>query len=340
MNLLVRFRYSACVSWLDESGNRAYIEALRARLEKEAGRVVLFLGAGLSFGASRLGRKSLAERDEWGPLTSVTPPTDGSESGWEPPEVVINDEGEPFPTWSRLQSRMRRELALVPGRHQASLNRFFRSSGPIDCAQVFKNIVGDTNYFEFLRRQFMPPSPVDSWITPSHDALVQLDLPLLFTTNYDDLIERAYSHHGVTLTASATAQEFLDRLHPTPTRHLVKIHGTIDRAATIVLTRDDYAKARVERRRIYEKLRIDVEQTTYIFIGFSLSDPNVNILLDDARLETGGQLPPSYTVQGRFDQTTDDYYRSRGINVVWLGTWDLLPSFLWAVNPTTPLSGE
>ena len=61
-------------------------------------------------------------------------------------------------------------------------------------------------------------------------------------------------------------------------------------------------------------------------------DPNVNILLDDARLATGGQLPPSYTVQGRFDQTTDEYYRSRGVNVVWIDSWDFLPSFLAAIN--------
>ena len=38
-------------------------------------------------------------------------------------------------------------------------------------------------------------------------------------------------------------------------------------------------------------------------------------------------------MQGRYDQATDIYYRSMGINVIWLETWDLLPSFLQAINP-------
>ena len=322
--------------WLDNAPNRAYVEAIRRRVQPQDGRAVLFLGAGLSFGASRLGRKSFAERDYWGVDSSARVP-DGRAEGWEPPEVIQNDDGEPFPTWSRLQSRMRRQLSTMRGRDQKSLNRFFRTSDPLDCAQVFRNIVGDTNYFDFLRQQYQPPSPVDYWITPSHKALVELDLALVFTTNYDDLIERAYNHKGRSLTVSATAQEFISHRHPVPARHLVKLHGTIDRPDTVVLTRDDYAKARVERRRIYEHLRLDLEETTYIFVGFSLSDPNVNILLDDARLETGGQLPPSYTVQGRYDETIDDFYRSRGINVIWIGSWDILPSFLLAINSNRPL---
>jgi hypothetical protein len=184
-----------------------------------------------------------------------------------------------------------------------------------------------------LRAQFRPEFAVDRWITPSHNELVGLELPLLFTTNYDDLIERAYVHHGRTLTVSSTAQEFVEHLRPKPEHHLVKIHGSIDNTATVVLTRDDYARARIARKRIYEHLKFDIEQATYLFVGFSLSDPNINILLDDARIETGGAMPPAYTVQGRYDPATDEYYRSMGVNVVWIDTWDYLPSFLHAVNP-------
>ncbi|HEY3140716.1 MAG TPA: SIR2 family protein, partial [Acidimicrobiales bacterium] len=294
------------MAWFDDNANKAHIERLRSSLGENHGRVVLFLGAGLSFGASRRGRKGLAERDIWGNRGGAP----GDEEVRDTPEIILNDDQEPFPTWSRLKSRMRQQLSDVRDQDQGSLNRFFRSSDPLDCAQLFRNVVGDANYFEFLRTQFKPHSPVDYWITPSHDELVALELPLIFTTNYDDLIERAYGHHGRTLTVSSTADEFLAHLNPHPESHLVKIHGSIDMPSTVVLTRDDYARARLSRRRIYDHLRFDVQQDTYVFIGFSLSDPNVNILLDDARLETGGTMPPSYTVQGRYDRATDEYYRS------------------------------
>jgi len=319
------------MTWFEHAANRPYIERIRALMAaREDSRVILFLGAGLSFGASRRGRKGLAERDTWGHLNRSRSDDESSQNY---AEVIINDDDEPFPTWSRLKSRMRVELLNLANQDQSSLNRFFRTSDPLDCAQLFRNVVGNANYFEFLRRQFQPSSPVDYWITPSHDELVALELPILFTTNYDDLVERAYAHHGQKLVVSSTVGEFIAHLQAKPERHLIKIHGSIDVPPTVVLTRDDYARARFERKRIYEHLRFDMERTAYLFVGFSLSDPNINMLLDDARLETGGAIPPAYTVQGRYDRATDDYYRSMGINVVWIGTWDFLPSFLRAINP-------
>jgi len=312
--------------WLDDVANKSHVQVLRERVGTNKGRIVLFLGAGVSFGASRLGRKSLSDHDKW----------DLKHTGGDPDsymEIIVNDDDQPFPTWPRLKSRMRKGLALAHELDQESLNDFFRSSDPLDCAQLYLNQVGTTNYFEFLRTQFAPESPVDYFLTPSHQALVDLDLPLLFTTNYDNLIERTYLSRGVELIVSSTAEQFIAHRNPTPIHHLIKMHGSIDQPTTVVLTRDQYARARIERHRIYEHLKLDIEQSTYLFVGFSLTDPNVNVLLDDARLETGGQLPPSYTVLGRYDESTDIYYRSMGINVIWLETWDLLPSFLQAINP-------
>jgi hypothetical protein len=312
--------------WLDHPANQDHVDVLRDRIALNKGRVVLFLGAGVSFGASRLGRKSLADYDKWD-LKQI-----GGETGAYI-EVIVNDDGKPFPTWPRLKSRMRKGLAMAHELDQESLNGFFRDSDPLDCAQLYFNQVGTTNYFDFLRKQFAPETPADYFLTPSHQALVDLNLPLVFTTNYDMLIERTYLSRGVELTVSATAEQFIAHRNPTPAHHLIKMHGSIEQPLTLVLTRDQYARARIDRRRIYEHLKLDIEQSTYLFVGFSLTDPNVNVLLDDARLETGGQLPPSYTVQGRYDQATDIYYRSMGINVIWLETWDLLPSFLHAINP-------
>lgn len=333
------------MTWLERNANRTHVERIRSFMTTDIGRVVLFLGAGLSFGSPRLGRKSLAERDKWGRLNAGIGDDDATVDS---AEVIVNDDNEPFPTWSRLKSRMRVELANLADQDQASLNRFFHDSDPLDCAQLFRNLVGPPNYFEFLRSQFQPASPVDSpvdyWITPSHTELVALELPLLFTTNYDNLIERAHTHRRRTLTVSSTAEEFIAHLRSTSESHLVKIHGSIDKLPTVVLTRDDYAQARIERKRIYQHLQFDIEQATYLFVGFSLSDPNINILLDDARLETRGTLPPSYTVQGRRDRATDEYYRSMGVNVIWIDSWDFLPSFIRAINPKydleTARSGE
>ena len=48
----------------------------------------------------------------------------------------------------------------------------------------------------------------------------------------------------------------------------------------------------------------------FLFVGFSLSDPNFGLLYDDARLAFDGALPTSYVVQGRPDPVKDAYLRS------------------------------
>ena len=79
-----------------------------------------------------------------------------------------------------------------------SLRSFFIEEGPLDCAQLFRQTVGEANYREFLLSQFDAARQPFIRATPSHAALVRLNMPLLFTTNYDELIEAAYAEAGAT----------------------------------------------------------------------------------------------------------------------------------------------
>jgi hypothetical protein len=87
-------------------------------------------------------------------------------------------------------------------------------------------------------------------------------------------------------------------------------------------------------------LRNEMIDTAFLFLGFSLSDPNFNLLHDDIRFVYGMNLPASYTVQGRRNPVKDRYLRSLGVNTVWLDSWNEMPDFLTRINPaelaTTP----
>jgi hypothetical protein len=131
--------------------------------------------------------------------------------------------------------------------------------------------------------------------TPSHEALVALGMPILFTTNYDELIEDAHRVAGLDVRVSATEDEFKARLREEPPYHLVKLHGSIDRPQTIVLTRDDYSRARKARREMLGHLRQEMARASFLFVGFSLSDPNFNLLRDDIRVTGDRNTPKLYS---------------------------------------------
>jgi hypothetical protein len=132
---------------------------------------------------------------------------------------------------------------------------------------------------------------------------------------------------------SATEEEFQARRAEHPERHLVKLHGSIDRPDSIVLTRDDYARSRLVRREMFAQLRSEMANASFLFVGFSLNDPNFGILHDDIRISLGMNAPVSYTVQAQQDSVKDRYLGSLGVNTVWLDDWNNMPDFLRRIRP-------
>lgn len=294
--------------WLENPTNVQYVERLRERLASDDTSIFVFLGAGLSYG---VGRTRATFEDDW------------------------YDDDYRFPSWPQLVNRMRDDLLVDPviSQHGESLKQFFEDQGPLDCAQSFWNYRQGPNYWDFLRRQFESQPGDDDRLSPSHHELTELPIKTVFTTNYDELIETAYRTKGVLYRASSSPREFLNNLAAHQDIHIVKLHGTIQQPDTIVFTRSDYAKSRRERTQMFAHLVEQFQYATFLFVGFSLKDPNFNILFDEAHYVRQGQNPVSYVVQGRADPVYDSYLASMGVNTITLDFWEQLPQFLRAINP-------
>lgn len=313
----------ARMAWHENPLNAELMERMQRAFNQDR-RLFLFLGAGLSFGAARMGGRSAFDSEYWGPANK-----DHDNSGPRTHDIAYDDDGLPLPSWPWLVSRMRQRLvARFPESEYGSLCKFFRDEGPLDSAELFRRTVGDQNYREFLQEQFDVRRHPFIKPTPSHEALIALDPPLIFTTNFDELIEDAYLGAGLRVDVSAEEAEFISNRSTKPDRHLVKLHGTIGRLGSIVLTRTDYAASRRSRREMFAMLRGELAQASFLFVGFSLSDPNFNILLDDVRDALRGDAPVSYCVQGRKDTVKERYLEALGVNTVWLDGWNCLPDLL------------
>src|SRR6185503_18584607 len=108
----------------------------------------------------------------------------------------------------------------------------------------------------------------------------------------------------------------------------------------IVLTRSDYARSRIERKEMLASLRNELAEVSFLFVGFSLSDPNFGLLHDDIRLVYGMNMPASFTVQGRRDPVKQRYLLSMDVNTVWLDSWNDLPNFLQRINPSRAVAED
>ncbi len=299
-------------SWLSKEENLDHIRSIRDSFDKDTMGLYIFLGAGLSFGVDR-GRATF----DW--------------HGY--------DDKYRFPSWAQLMQRMERTLLKNPviEPHEQSLKEFFKAEGPLDCAQLFRNYMNGALYYKFLQDQFGSRLGDHDHLTQSHQALVRLPLKEVFTTNYDELIELTYQTKGMPVRVSASGHEFLENSVAIG-NHVVKLHGTIQHPESIVLTRSDYTKSRHDRAEMFGYLLNRFKLSSFVFVGFSLTDPNFNILYDEARYIRRDQQPVSYVVQSRPDPIRDAYLQSMGINNIVLNWWEDLPEFLQLINPTINLN--
>lgn len=110
-----------------------------------------------------------------------------------------------------------------------------------------------------------------------HELIVQLDFPIIYTTNYDRWLERAFDHHGVPFTKIVSVRNLLDI--KSGATQIIKFHGDFDDLNSIVFAESAYLQRLELESPLDIKLRSDILGKSILFIGSSLSDINLRFLL-------------------------------------------------------------
>lgn len=145
-------------------------------------------------------------------------------------------------------------------------------------------------------------NPTDEAIKSSraHTALVDMNLPLIYTTNYDRIIERAFELKRIPCHTISNIDDI--SVAPPNATQVVKFHGTFSDDASLVLTESSYFDRLEFESAIDIKLRADILGKILLFVGYSLSDINIRYMLyklhklrQRVRRDTN-RLPSAYLV--------------------------------------------
>jgi SIR2-like protein len=145
--------------------------------------------------------------------------------------------------------------------------------------------------------------------SPVVRALAQLDFPLVVTTNYDRLFERALTlAEKDPIVAVYSRDQMPTRDYPgtmpTPDRPFVfKIHGDVGDPASIVVTEEDYIHfvLRMQDDKPYnpvpQTFHYLFQKWTTLFVGYSLLDYNLRLLFKTLRWKIDkAYIPDTYSV--------------------------------------------
>lgn len=175
-----------------------------------------------------------------------------------------------LPSWDNLISKMAEELGYDK--------------------EIFKSFGNNLTLAEYYEIEQNTIGPLRSWMDRNwhqteirveeseiHKLIVDLDFPIIYTTNFDRWLERTYQYYEkdyIKITNVGDIRKIDD-----DKTQIIKYHGDFDDDSSIVLTESSYFDRLDFESSLDIKLRSDVLGKSILFIGYSLSDINVRYLL-------------------------------------------------------------
>lgn len=185
-------------------------------------------------------------------------------------------------------------------------------------------------------------------VTESHRILARLPISVYWTTNYDCTIERALRDAGKIVDVKFKQA---DLPHTVIGRDAVvyKMHGDCGSATSAVLAKEDYEKYHLTRGNFLTALSSDLLSRTFLFIGFSFSDPNMDYVLSRMytkhdksqkkhycllakEIEIDSESPQDFAYRKAKQEFFIRDLQRYGIRVVLLDSYDDVPNVLKAIE--------
>jgi hypothetical protein len=174
------------------------------------------------------------------------------------------------PSWEELVNRAALELGF-------ETTPLIRARGTdLQILEYFKlKFSGHTRLTNWMLLNMNPPDDAIR-TSPIHNELAQMtQCSIIYTTNFDDFIERSFALHRRKHKAVAIEEHMRGE---GGTTEIIKFHGDWNHPDRMVLTESDYERRMEFKESMDLRLWSDLLNRSVLFLGYSFRDPNVAYL--------------------------------------------------------------
>jgi len=224
-----------------------------------------------------------------------------------------------YPGWGELMATVIKKTSKILGSDSADpeLQALLKAGRFAELADQCRELLGPERFATVLRAELdKSTDPPEA----THRAIVETPYASIVTTNFDTLLEDAYarwSDAGIPKCPTGAQLGRHGSLLLDRTFFILKAHGTIHDAASMVFTSEDYRRITHANPAFQAMMSAILLSHAVIFVGYSLSDPNFRLLLDSQLSVFGTQSPPRYALMEGVGSTESDVLRrTTGIEVI------------------------
>jgi len=180
---------------------------------------------------------------------------------------------------------------LIPGDADKKVARtLIRKHLFLDAAEIITERSNQADFTDYLRNTFVKPRFAPNEL---HKIILDIDPKIVITSNYDEI----YDHYCISGHAESGYNicRYYDRYAVENIRSrirlVMKAHGCVSDPTKIVLSRSSYYMSRRDYAGFYEVLDALFLTHTLLFVGASLTDPDIQLVLENVNISAPSTHP-------------------------------------------------
>lgn len=143
------------------------------------------------------------------------------------------------------------------------------------------------------------------------NLLTRLPITTYWTTNYDKVIENGLINNNRRGDIKRKTDDLAISVSDSDAI-VYKMHGDVDSPKDAVISKDDYERYSDKNSLFVTALRGDLVSKTFLFVGFSFEDPNLESILGKVNVLLGDNKREHYCIQKQvsekdYDGNTEEY---------------------------------
>ena len=214
-----------------------------------------------------------------------------------------------YPGWKELVDKLLKEVKDIYPDRELGMETYAKSGDLLTLAEFARSKLGKHRYASVLTEVFEKP------IKPhkNHEIIAKTKYRALITTNYDRLIETSFTFQRGWIPKIFTSDSIASLATALfePSFFIYKLHGDIVSPRTIILTTQDYDRMALQSLHVRTFLQATFLNYTIFFIGYSLSDPDFQLVLKELTLIFEGYTPTHYALIPNPEEFTSEHLMER-----------------------------